>query len=183
MSTRNENRTIYVANEDGFVLLVALMTMVILSIIGISALNTTDIELQIAGNDRLEKQIFYGTESGCTRGGQWLRNLQLAVIDDYVDSDLMTTYISEQNFSKAMSVHNVSETDESNLGNADYPVKYSYGIQESEDTSGNRMICRPIPGNNPNILDCYYDVVCSTATATGGGRSIDIQVAKPTDFE
>lgn len=172
-----------VANEDGFVLVVALMMLVILSFIGMSALNTTDLELQIAGNDRQEKQVFYGTESGCMRGGQWLRNLQLVIVDDYVDSDLMSDYLADQDFAKAMDVHDVSESEESNLGDTDYPVKYSYGIQEAEDTSGNRMDCRPIPGNNPNLLHCYYDVTCSTATTGGGGRTIDIQVAKPTDFD
>lgn len=169
-------------NENGFVLVLCLVMLTILSVIGIAALNTTDVELQIAGNDKVEKQVFYGAESGCRRGGQWLRNLQMVVVDDYVDSNLMNAYITSQNFNAAMGIHDITETEETNLGDDTYAAKYIYGVKESEAAPGTRLECRPIPGNNPNILECLYDVSCTTTTSYGGSRSIDIRVAKPTDF-
>lgn len=169
-------------NQDGFVLVLSLIMLAVLSVIGIAALNTTDVELQIAGNDKAEKVVFYGAESGCRRGGQWLRNLQMVIVDDYVDSDLMTDYLAAQNFNASMDVHDISPTEESNLGDANYAAKYIYGIQESEAAPGTRFECRPIPGNNPNILECLYDVSCTTTTSYGGSKAIDIRVAKPTDF-
>jgi hypothetical protein len=51
-------------NEDGFVLVVALMIMAILSLIGIAGLNTSMFEVQIAGNEWVAKQTFYQADSG-----------------------------------------------------------------------------------------------------------------------
>lgn len=51
-------------NDQGFVLITALMMLVILMIIGIAATNTTTIELQIGGNDKATKIAFYGADAG-----------------------------------------------------------------------------------------------------------------------
>ncbi|OQY21843.1 MAG: hypothetical protein B6I37_08055 [Desulfobacteraceae bacterium 4572_35.2] len=56
----------YINNEGGFVLITSLLMLVILTIIGISATNTTTVELQIAGNDRIAKQVFYNQEMALT---------------------------------------------------------------------------------------------------------------------
>ena len=61
-------------NEDGFVLVTAMMVLVMLTLIGTSALNTTTMEFQITGNDILAKRNFYIAESGWNCGFQWLEN-------------------------------------------------------------------------------------------------------------
>ena len=53
-----------VGNEDGSVLVVALLIMILLTLIGISATNTTNIELQISGNEKTHKIAFYRADSG-----------------------------------------------------------------------------------------------------------------------
>ncbi|MDA3832633.1 MAG: PilX N-terminal domain-containing pilus assembly protein [Spirochaetales bacterium] len=55
-------------NEKGFVLVISLLILLILVIVGITALNTTTIELQIAGNDKVHKQTFYAAEAGAELG-------------------------------------------------------------------------------------------------------------------
>lgn len=55
---------IQVVNEEGSVLIVALMILVFLTSIGISATTTTEIELQIAGNEAFHKMAFYHADSG-----------------------------------------------------------------------------------------------------------------------
>ena len=55
-------------NEDGFVLIVALVMLVILTLLGTFALNSTNIEIQIAGNDRVAKEVFYRAEGGVQSG-------------------------------------------------------------------------------------------------------------------
>lgn len=50
-------------NEKGTVLVVALLILVILTIIGISATTTTNIETQIAGNEKFQKIAFYAAEA------------------------------------------------------------------------------------------------------------------------
>lgn len=61
-------------NEQGFVLVASLMILLVLMIIGIAATNTTTIELQISGNDKLAKQNFYAAESAAYEGAQRLEN-------------------------------------------------------------------------------------------------------------
>lgn len=57
-----------IKNERGFVLITSLLMLTILMIIGISATNTTTIELQISGNDKAAKQTFYQAEAGTQVG-------------------------------------------------------------------------------------------------------------------
>jgi len=51
-------------NDEGFVLVVTLLIMVVLSIIGIAMNRNTTIELQIAGNDKVHKQSFTEADGG-----------------------------------------------------------------------------------------------------------------------
>ncbi|MBV5305682.1 MAG: pilus assembly PilX N-terminal domain-containing protein [Desulfobulbaceae bacterium] len=61
-----------VANEQGFVLVTALIIMVLLTIIGIAATNTSVTEIQIAGNDKLQKQTFTQADGGTQMGSNLL---------------------------------------------------------------------------------------------------------------
>jgi hypothetical protein len=51
-------------DETGSPLLIAVLMLLFLSLIGISANRTTDIELHIAGNDKSYKTAFYNADSG-----------------------------------------------------------------------------------------------------------------------
>lgn len=53
-----------IKNEDGSVIVVAMMIMVLLLVMGISATNMSSIEMQILRNAILQKQEFYFTEGG-----------------------------------------------------------------------------------------------------------------------
>lgn len=53
-----------IQNEDGFVLIVALFVLILLTIIGISATNTSTIDLQISQNDKAYKIAFYHADGG-----------------------------------------------------------------------------------------------------------------------
>ena len=55
-------------NEEGFVLVVALITLVLLTVFGIMATRNTSIELNIAGNEKVAKQTFYQAD-GATEAG------------------------------------------------------------------------------------------------------------------
>lgn len=54
----------HIHNEDGFVLIVALFVLILLTIIGISATSTTTIDLQISQNDKASKIAFYNADGG-----------------------------------------------------------------------------------------------------------------------
>ncbi len=54
----------HIHNEDGFVFIVALFVLFLLTIIGISATSTTTIDLQISQNDKASKIAFYNADGG-----------------------------------------------------------------------------------------------------------------------
>lgn len=51
-------------DEDGFVLILALMVLLILTIVGIAANRTTTTEMLISGNDSHQKKTFYAADGG-----------------------------------------------------------------------------------------------------------------------
>lgn len=51
-------------NNSGSALIMAIMMLVLLTIIGLSALNNTDLELSIAGNEKAHDMAFYFAEGG-----------------------------------------------------------------------------------------------------------------------
>jgi Tfp pilus assembly protein PilX len=57
-----------VRNNRGATLIAGLLTLVLLSLIGLAATSTSRMEVQISGNDKLYKEAFYTAEFGVTRG-------------------------------------------------------------------------------------------------------------------
>ncbi|MBW1773891.1 MAG: hypothetical protein JRJ82_13505 [Deltaproteobacteria bacterium] len=53
-----------VRNEEGSVLVLALIILVLLTIIGISTSTTSEMDIQIAGNDKLYKNVLYTADAG-----------------------------------------------------------------------------------------------------------------------
>ncbi len=51
-------------SEDGSVIVIVLIILVVLTLIGISATNTSVVELQIASNDHFHKIAFYNADAG-----------------------------------------------------------------------------------------------------------------------
>jgi len=71
------------SNEEGSIMVVALIMLVLLTLIGISASTTTEFETQIAGNEKFHKTAFYNAESGLY--------VTPKVISAFVDSGSGTT--------------------------------------------------------------------------------------------
>jgi Tfp pilus assembly protein PilX len=65
-------------NEKGSVVVIALMMLALLTIIGISATNTSTTEVQISSNEHLYKIAFYATEAGIEVGRAALDELKRA---------------------------------------------------------------------------------------------------------
>ncbi|MGB9716415.1 MAG: PilX N-terminal domain-containing pilus assembly protein [Thermodesulfovibrionales bacterium] len=61
---RIQNPEFQIQNEYGFVLIIALLALLILTIIGVLAISTSTTEVMIAGNTRLREMNFAGAESG-----------------------------------------------------------------------------------------------------------------------
>lgn len=66
------NSSLSISNQKGSVLVVAMLIMVLLSILGISAIRTATTEVRISANERLHKSAFYAAESGWQVAVGWL---------------------------------------------------------------------------------------------------------------
>ena len=62
------------SGEEGFILVASLIFLVLLVVLGVSAIKTTTIELQIAGNDKVATQNFYQAEGAAKENLQALEN-------------------------------------------------------------------------------------------------------------
>jgi hypothetical protein len=51
-------------NERGSILVIALVMLVFLTLIGVASTTTTEIEMQVAGNEKFHKIAFYNTDGG-----------------------------------------------------------------------------------------------------------------------
>ena len=57
-------------NQRGSALIIALLMLVVLTLIGISASTTATFELQISGNDKLYKRSFFAADGGTSAGSE-----------------------------------------------------------------------------------------------------------------
>ncbi len=62
----------HLQNENGTVMVIALLLMAILTILGISAINMSNVDLMIASNERQYKQNFYRAEAAANEAVQLL---------------------------------------------------------------------------------------------------------------
>lgn len=79
-------------NDNGFVLVACMMMLMVLTLVGLMATNSTIVELQVAGNDKVAKAAFYRSDSGIYTSPKVVRRtvvadpnqaseIQLAAID------------------------------------------------------------------------------------------------------
>ncbi|WP_321530148.1 hypothetical protein [uncultured Desulfuromonas sp.] len=61
--------------QDGSALIYSMLILLLLTIAGITALNTTNIEISTSKNSLIYKQSQYAAEAVSTEGSRWLRNL------------------------------------------------------------------------------------------------------------
>jgi len=61
-------------NENGSVIVVAVMLLVLLTLVGISSTNSSTTEVQIATNNQNYQVEFYLADSGWRQAGAWLMN-------------------------------------------------------------------------------------------------------------
>ncbi|NWH06703.1 pilus assembly PilX family protein [Desulfobacter latus] len=58
----------YMNNQQGFALISTMLFLVLLTVIGIAGLNTTSVELQVTGNERVYRTDFYNQEMSLAVG-------------------------------------------------------------------------------------------------------------------
>lgn len=81
-------------NERGVVLVIAILAMITVTILGIAAMMTSDIEVRMSGNQRSMDAALYAADGGIDRGLSWLVGSGVTKPDD---SRLPTMDETEEN--------------------------------------------------------------------------------------
>ena len=68
-------KDLFIKNEEGSAIVVALMILMVVTIIGVSSSNTTTVELQIVRNDGIYKQNLYLAEAAAQEAIQRIWNI------------------------------------------------------------------------------------------------------------
>ncbi len=83
-------------DERGSVLIIAILVLLLLTLIGIFATNTTTIDLNISGNDKVSKIAFYQADGGTQVGIELLeQNIYSAGFDS---NDIGNVRVTDSNF-------------------------------------------------------------------------------------
>ena len=143
-------------NEDGFILVVALMVLAILSFIGIAGIATALIEQHIARNERIRQTTFYQADGGTQLAIRLVEESLgspggfTAVTDDVLDGSDNTILILDTN----LAINEAGRT-EADLLAGDRDVAF---FPEGYDAGA------PDKGPHTNII---VDGVTSVATGSG----------------
>ncbi len=88
-------------SEEGSVLIVALIVLVLLTLLGIFATRTTEVELQIAGNDMRYKRNIYSAEAVAMEAAQNIKDTEVLDTDAlawlYAMGGLDRNYVLDDN--------------------------------------------------------------------------------------
>lgn len=77
---KNNRYRLLRCNENGSALIFALLILVVLTVLGISSLTTSTVEVKISGNDKRHKQAFYAADGGTEVGRELVeQNIACAV--------------------------------------------------------------------------------------------------------
>ncbi|WP_456387876.1 pilus assembly PilX family protein [Desulfolithobacter sp.] len=153
------NRLIFdtvLQGEQGFVLILAMVTLLVLTLMGVFATRNTTYELNIAGNDKVARDVFYAAESGWMRAFQWIENKGSSSAPPLLNG-------INANPDKPL----VAEVSGQDLGHA----SYSYTIARSSPP-------RKVAGNSKQYLKFSYLIASTGIRGPSATREIVVGVEK-----
>lgn len=119
MRTYFQHLTIRCSGKNGFALIFVLLILVLLTVIGFFALMTSNVDIQLTGNERQYKAAFYAAEAGIRTGCTALNTLKTTDsgswdsllagttnLDNYIDG------IGERDLDKASFTLGVRDNDD-----------------------------------------------------------------------
>jgi len=152
-------------NEEGFVLVVSLIMLALLSLLGVAATNTSTLEIKIADNNRRYTQNFYMAESAIREALQRITNEDSTKLERNDEAVQATT---DSWIMKASFVSDDLGFDEEEF-DANNPV-YIEKVKEWLLNPANTV---PAVVNDPDIPDddkpIRFAAIGPIAGATGGG--------------
>jgi Tfp pilus assembly protein PilX len=172
-----------IINQKGIALIAAILMLVVLSVLGIIAVNVTTIGAKITGNTRTSKQAFYLAEAGVERARELLRTRLMVsgvkLSDELnsvkgVDGVLVDSAVVS-NFSTADDIPYINST---TLGNGSFKVYLTNdaaeGVTSTTDTNG--RVTLTSFGNGPDNSQAIIQV---TVLKAGGVPALPGAITMP----
>ena len=178
-----KKKTAILKNDKGSVIIAALLILVLLTIMGISSISTSNIELGITNNSQLHKMAFYTAESGWRVMANWLDDRyplptvslgsddsgntagidddgdgQVDELDEYIDF----TQSQADQASDGLDNDGDLETDEEDEGSVLLPLSLknpNYQYRVTSEFEGAQIA----PGWDPTLFVRYTYKITSTA--------------------
>jgi PilX N-terminal len=156
--------------EKGIVLVLALLMLLVLTLIGVSGMSTTDFETLIAGNKRVSSKAFYVAEAGIN---EFMGRFRTGATGEFSDSSptspnwrlflaINAGKATRIGYSSATTGHNFLQSLQNEL---DFAVEARHKL----DASNNVVVLAGYP---------VYIVTSHGYTAEGGHKVIEVEVTK-----
>jgi len=153
-------------NEKGSAIIAAMMILVLLTIIGIAATNTSTYESQIIGNEHRYQIDFYVADSGWKEGAMWLENSGAPPSNaNPGTSNIVRNWGNAAGSDPPPNIQDVINTPDNNSLSM-YAVPYWYQLEYVQD--------RIVPGSGSGWREFSYDAR-SNANQT---QEIEVTLAK-----
>jgi Tfp pilus assembly protein PilX len=153
-------------NDRGSVIVVALLLLVFLTIIGITATSNSVIESNITRNSQIYKRDFYAADSGWRHSAMWLQDQELNK-PGYKDANGVVKFagnndVANDNLDPAFP----AGTEDSDANSV---TPYWFSIMHLED--------RILPGNSGKCADSRY--LTTSYGGEDGAQTIEAGLSKP----
>jgi len=149
---------IMLKNEDGSIVIISLVVLLLLTMLGIWANNTATIELQIAGSEKAQQIVFYAADAGVEAGRAALSRLKA---DDKGNWDKLlqgSELVGHAGISTLDGVIEEGTGNDRSVG----PATFTLAVRDNNDLDGNTQV------DSDNIL-----ILTSTATYGDAVASIE----------
>jgi Tfp pilus assembly protein PilX len=182
-------------DERGSVMVLALIILVLLTLIGISATTTSELETRISRNERDFVQEFYVADSGWQEAIEWVntRPAAPAQINPSLGGSGTTNYYNIRNYgggpagsfadqgtNGVLNENFVAGTEDGTLGQpphtASYWFRVAHNVSDATDSNSSALVVAGsiVPGSGKNYREFDYRITSNVA----GLRNIDVTVDK-----
>lgn len=158
--------TLIVRNDKGSAIVVALLLLVTLTIIGVTATKNSVFESTIIGNEHRYQIDFYVADSGWKEGAMWLDNSSgpPGTVNPNADNIVKNYGFGTAPANPSPSDLSILTPDNATL--SQYGVPYWYQVQYISDDI--------VPGSSSAYREFYYD----TRSNANQTQQIDVRVSK-----
>jgi Tfp pilus assembly protein PilX len=126
--------------ENGSVMVVSMLMLVLLTIIGIAASNTSTTEVQISTNEQLSRIVFYAAESGIDVGRQFLNDLKLANAGNWDNLLSGNTFTWRDAGGSDVNVSTLDEVVDATWNRNAGLATYTLQVSDNDDLDGNPAV-------------------------------------------